>query len=445
MDEPTLFPLPAADGEVGSGGVRGGVPRVVIPERTQVEWRPLALDQLLPSEHRARVVWGFVEGLDLSRLYSRIVAVEGEVGRPAIDPRLLLALWLYATLEGVGSARALDRLCSEHVAYMWLCGGVSVNYHTLADFRVQHSGVLDDLLTQNVAALVHAGVVDLSVIAQDGKKVRASAGASSFRREPRLEWCLKEARRHVRRLRTELDSDPSGPSRRERSARERALRERQERVEAALAGVKEIEQARKEQRRGGSGSGRVSTTDPEARVMKMGDGGYRPAYNVQYATAVSGGVVVGVEVTKSASDMGQLVPMVKQVRRRGFSLPQVLLADGNYAKKADVAELAAPPFGCAVIAPVHKPKTEKRGPYTPHHLDPPGVAAWRERMGTKEAKDLYRQRAATAEWVNAQVHNRGFNQVNVRGQEKVRCVALWHALAHNLLQGQSLLARVAGS
>lgn len=444
MDEPTLFPMPAADAEVRSGTGGVGVPRLVIPERTQVEWRPLALDQLLSSEHRARVVWGFVEGLDLRRLYARIAAVEGEVGRPAIDPRLLLALWLYATLEGVGSARALDRLCTEHVAYMWLCGGVSVNYHTLADFRVEHSGVLDDLLTQNVAALVHAGVVDLAVIAQDGKKVRASAGASSFRREPTLKRCLKEARRHVRRLRSELDFDPTGPSRRERSARERAVRERQERVEAALEGVKELERSREEQRRKGSGSGRVSTTDPDARVMKMGDGGYRPAYNVQYATAVSGGVVVGVEVTNSASDMGQLVPMMKQVRARGFPSPQVLLADGNYAKKADIVELARPPFGCAVVAPVHKPKTGKRGPYTPHHLDPPAVAAWRRRMGTEEAQQLYRQRAATAEWVNAQVHNRGFDRVGVRGQEKVRCVALWHALAQNLLQGQRLLATAAG-
>jgi hypothetical protein len=212
-----------------------------------------------------------------------------------------------------------------------------------------------------------------------------------------------------------------------------------------LAGVKEIERYREEQRRKGAGSGRASTTDPDARVMKMGDGGYRPAYNVQYATAVSGGVVVGVDVTNSASDMGQLVPMVKQLRRRGFSSPGTVLADGNYAKKADIEELAVAPFACEVIAPVHKPKTEKRGPFTPHHLDPPGVAAWRKRMGTEEAKDLYRQRAATAEWVNAQVDNRGFNRVNVRGQDKVRCVALWQALAHNLLQGQHLLAGVAGS
>src|SRR5712691_3152744 len=185
----TLFPLPDAN-------------------QTQLELRPVDLEALLAADHRARVVWEFVEGLELSPLYQAIKAVEGHAGRPAIDPAILMALWLYATLEGVGSARALARLCEEHDAYRWICGGVSVNYHTLADFRVQHPEVLDGLLTTSVAALLAEGVVELTRVAQDGVKIRASAGGASFRREERLVQCLAEATAQVAALREQLEGDP---------------------------------------------------------------------------------------------------------------------------------------------------------------------------------------------------------------------------------------------
>ena len=168
-------------------------PRFQRAERRQIEWRPLSLDQMLPAEHSARQVWASVESLDLSELYRRIRAVEGHVGRDPIDPKILVALWLFATIDGVGSARRLDRLCTEHFAYLWLCGGVSVNYHTLSDFRVQHVEILDRLLTQSVATLLHQGLIALNRVAQDGMRVRASAGSSSFRRRPSLEECLIEA------------------------------------------------------------------------------------------------------------------------------------------------------------------------------------------------------------------------------------------------------------
>ncbi|HEX9359808.1 MAG TPA: IS1182 family transposase [Streptosporangiaceae bacterium] len=409
------------------------------PNRLQVEWQPYALDQLLPPTHRARQVWCFVERLELGALYAGMAAVEGEPGRPAIDPRILLALWLYATLKGVGSARELDRLCTEHRAYQWLCGGVSVNYHTLADFRVHHPAILDDLLTQGVAALVRAGVVDVATLVQDGLKVRAHAGAASFRRASTLQELLQAAQHRVARLRQEVAADPGAASRRHQAAQARATREREQRVQAALAAVGEIEQARVRQRKPKAEEPRASTTDPEARVMKMSDGGYRPAYNVQLATTLRGQVVVGVGVTNAGSDLGQLEPMLKGLHGGALPPPQTVVTDGGYGKKQDIETVSGPPYGCTVILPVQKPKKPGQDPFAPRPRDPPAVAAWRQRMGTPEAQALAKQRGRVAEWVNAQARNRGLMQVRVRGALKVRAIALWQALANNLVQSHRLL------
>lgn len=439
MDEPTLFPLPPTVPATVPQAA-GAVPRVQRPDRAQIEWRPFALDQLLPAEHRARLVWRFVEQLDLSRLYAAIAAVEGAPGRPAIDPQILVALWLYATLEGVGSARALDRLCTEHVAYQWLCGGVSVNYHTLADCRVQHTEILDDLLTQSVAALLHEGLVELAVVTQDGYKVRAGAGAASFHRRGTLQRCLKVARRHVARLRQEVAADPAALTRRQQAARERAGREREQRARAALTHVAELERAKQAQRNRNPRAPRASSTDPEARVMKMSDGGYRPAYNVQWARPLDAPIVVGVDATNAGSDFGQLPPMLAQLQARYGQTPSTVVADGGFAKKADLVTLSAPPYNCTVVAPVQKAKKRDQDPYAPRRRDPPAVAAWRRRMATPAAQALLRQRPGAAEWVNAQVSNRGLIRVLVRGLAKVRAVALGHALAINLLHGHALRA-----
>ena len=197
-------------------------PRVLRPNRAQLEMRPSDLESLLPEDHRARVIWDFVEALDLSALYEGIRSVEGHAGRPAIDPAILVTLWIYATSEGVGSARALERLCESHDAYRWICGGVEVSDHTLSYFRVRHGTVLDDLLTQSVGRLMAEGLVDLSYVSQDGIRVRASAGAASYRRRQKLRICLREAGKQVERLRRELDDDPGasrGGKRRRGSAR----------------------------------------------------------------------------------------------------------------------------------------------------------------------------------------------------------------------------------
>lgn len=428
MPETTLFPIPEPSDSRFSVPA-GGQPRIQAADRSQMEFRMVDLDSLIPLDHRARAVWDFVDRLDLSALYDRIRAVEGGVGRSPIDPKVLLTLWIYATTEGIGSARALNALCESHVAYQWICGGVGVNYHTLSDFRTNHEQVLNDLLTQSVAVLMSQGLVDLKRVAQDGMRVRASAGAASFRREPTLNNCLEEAKAQVEQLRRELEQDPAATNRREKAARERAVGERKERVEEALRQMPEMQAKKKPQERS---EARVSTTDADARVMKMGDGGFRPAFNVEFATDTATQVVVGVEVTNTGSDQGQMSPMVEQIEERYQRCPQEVLVDGGFAKKEDIEKVTA--MGATVYAPVQRPKAQDRDPHVPCAGDSETIAAWRQRMGTQEAKEIYKQRASTAECVNAHCRNRGLYQFLVRGLRKVRSVALWYALAHNCLR-----------
>lgn len=399
------------------------------------------LDDLLPAEHEARAVWDFVAALDLTAWERLVQAVEGRPGRSAIDARILLALWVYATLQGVGSARQLDRLCQEHHAYQWLRGGVGVNYHTLADFRSEHPELLDDLLTRVVAALRAEGLVSLRRVAQDGLRTRADAGAASFRRQATLQRCLQEAEAQVQALRAEAAADPAASQRRQQQARQRAARERQQRVARALAHLPEVAARKKPAQRE---QARASTTDPQAHVMKMADGGFRPAYNVQLATAAGSQVVVGVAVESSGSDMGQLLPMAEQLQRRYGEGPQEMLADGNFAKHTDIEALSGPEHNCTVYAPVPKPRDPAQDRHAPQAGEKAGVTAWRARMGTDQAKAIYRERAATAECVNAQARRCGLRQVRVRGVRKVLAAALLFALAHNVRRALALRAAAQG-
>lgn len=403
----------------------------------------MPLENLLDTDHQARLVWDFCLGLDLTPLYDQIRSRQGGPGHPAIDPRICTSLWLYATLEGVGSARALDWLCENHNAFRWLTGGVSVNYHTLADFRVANVDFLDGLLTHSVAVLREQDLVDLNRVAHDGMRVRACAGAASFRRKQTLEEHLEVARDQVDRLKEELDDDPSASSRRQAAARERAARERQERLEQALARLPELEAKKKPDEKD---KARASTTDPEATVMKMADGGFRPAYNVQYATACDGQVIVGVSVLTTGSDMGQITPMLDQVHERFDVYPDETLNDGGYAKHEDIEQAQAEPRGTIVYTPVPAPKDPKRDRHEPLPDDSEAIAGWRQRMNRDEAKEIYKERAATAECVNAQARNRGLIRLLVRGLGKVKAVALWYAIAHNVRRCFSLrgpLARAA--
>lgn len=430
----TLFPIPESEPPRREVSEVAGAPRLVRPNREQVELRAVDLEGLLPAEHPARAVWEFVESLDLSPLYAQVQSVEGRAGRPATDPRIYVALWLYATVEGVGSARAIERLTGEHDAYRWICGGVSVNHHSLSDFRVQQVEFLDWLLTHSVAVLMSQGLVTLQRVAQDGMRVRASAGAASFRRRPTLGRCLKEAEEQIERLRQELEEDPEATNRRQVAARQRAAEDRHRRVSEALEQMAEVEAKKRSATE--REQARVSTTDPEARVMKMADGGFRPAYNTQFAVDTETQVVVGVDVSNRGTDQGQLVPMLEQLETRYGKRPAQGLVDGGFVALDDIETAAAQ--GTEVYAPVAKPKDPDRDPHTPLPDDAPAVADWRQRMGTDEAKEIYKLRAATAECVNAIARNRGFQRFRVRGKEKARAVALWYAIAHNMMRGLAL-------
>jgi transposase len=406
-------------------------PRYETANRTQVELVPTDLEALLPPGHAARLVWRFVEGLDLSAFYARIRAREGRAGRPPIDPKILIALWLYATIDGVGSAREVDRLCYAHEAYRWIRGGVSVNYHTLSDFRVDHHAALDDLLTQSIASLRHCGVVTLARVAQDGTRVRASAGVGSFRREGTLRACLTEAQRLVARTKRQSEGGRTAAE----AAQARAAADRVARVEEALAELPAVAaaKARTASKRKGRApkEARVSTTDPAARVMKLSDGGYRPAYNVHFATDHVSDLIVGVAVTNVSSDQQELLPMLTQVEQR-VGRPGMWLADGGFVAHEAIDEATA--RGVCVLAPVpRRPGSKDPVPVQPS--DSPAVAAWRQRMQTDEAKQQYRHRGAIAERINADARtHRTLGRLLVRGLPKVHAWVLWFALAHNLMR-----------
>jgi transposase len=437
---------------------RQGPARILQAEREQVELLAVDLDSVLPPDHQARLVWGYVERQDWSELESRIKARGGAPGRRTIDPRILFALWLYATLQGVGSGREIARLSRTHDAYRWICGGVGVNYHALNDFRAENERWFDELLSDNVAALAAIGVITLKRVAHDGVRVRANAGAASFRRRERLNKQLGLARELVRTLKEQVETDPGAASRREQAAREHAAVQREKRIQAALARLPEIEEAKL--RNGAKREdARASTTDAQASVMKMADGGYRPAYNVQYASDCASQMVVGVEVSTVGSDMAQLAPMVEQVQQRVGHAPEQWLVDGGFPAHDQIDAVADK---TEVYAPVPKPRPprDKRdkddgdggqgtsgsdtqdaaktgepvagSEFQPKSGDSPAVAQWRQRMASAEAREIYKYRAATAECVNAQMRNHGLQRMPMRGLLKARATALLHALAHNL-------------
>ena len=331
-------------------------------------------------------------------------------------------------MDGVGSAREVDRLCYSHDAYRWLRGGVSVNHHTVSDFRVAHQAALDDRLTQSIAALLQRGVVTMARVAHDGTRVRGSAGAGSFRHGETLQECLRQARKQVERVQKQADTPVNA---RTAAAQQRAATERLARVEEALAQLPDIQATKDRQRDKRPTEARVSTTDPNARVMKMADGGYRPAYNVQLATDVDSRAIVGLAVTNLGSDRSSLMPMLTQVQARTGRRPAAALVDGGCFTRETITDAAAE--GVRVYAPL---STRRGGPTAkPRRDDSPALREWRQRMGTPDAQEVYKARAATAEWVNADGRtHRTLNTIPVRGLQKVHMWALWIALAHNMVR-----------
>lgn len=438
-DEQLFEGLPEQE-KAPSGG-RGGV-RLRVPERSQIGLQVAALDDLISEDHPVRSVWAFVEGLDLSALYEAIKAREGQPGHPPAAPELMLSLWLWATVDGVGSARQLDRLCRDHLVYRWLCGGVSMNYHSLSNFRLAHMAVLERLLAQGVASMVEAGLVSLATLAQDGLRVRAGAGASSFRRHARLDDLLTAAQMRVERLRAEVETDPAAGDRRQRAAKERGAREREARIAAAQKRMKELEAERERREKTNKKQvakqkePRASTTDADARVMKMADGGWRPAYNMQIISTPEHQVIVAVDIDTSGSDRGLAQPGIEMVHAEGYE-PSNYLVDGGFTKNDDIEWTHAKDVKLWCPAGQTKHGTDS---YAPKKDDSVGVADWRERMRSEEGKAFYRLRAEH-ECINAHARRMGLRQLTLRGKVKARIHLLWFALAHNMMRFLALHAK----
>lgn len=401
------------------------------PDRNQSLMQPCLLEEILPADHQARTIWAVVQKLDLSKFHDVLKARGSDPGRSATDPRLLVALWLYATMEGIGSGREIARLCECQDAYRWLCGGVPVSYHTLNDFRGGHERALDDLFTQVLAVLMHQEVVTVQRIVQDGTKVRANAGAGSFCREGKLREHWAAAKAQVEAVKQWADDAAVAPMR--RAAQERAAREREERIAAALAELPKIQEdkIRSRDKQAMAKAPRASTTDADARVMKMPDNGFRPAYNVQVAVDPHSRAIVGAEVTNARTDTREAGPLREQVERRAGQKVEEHLVDGGYVQKDRIEQAEA--RGTKMYAPVPGARKDARA-YEVKKTDGPGVAAWRRRMAGEEGKGIYSQRGSVVETVNADLKCfRGLSRIMVRGLERVRCQVLWSVLAYNLL------------
>jgi len=409
------------------------------PNRSQLDPNPKTIDELIPGDHPARLVWEMVEGLDMTPLYDQIRAVEGHPGRTPIDPRILTALWLYATMEGIACARELERRCYDCDPFKWLRGGVNVNYHTLSDFRTEQLAWLEQQVVAVVATMRAEGLIDLNQVGQDGLRVRASAGSGSFKKEEKLDERLAEAQQQWDRLQSEF-ANASRESPRRQAAQGRAVRERLDRLQRAKEEVRKVQASREARKKGDGAEARASMTDPECRRMKMPDGGFRPAYNVQFATTLDTLVIVGADVTNAGSDGGQMDPMVYRIETQQGALPQEYYADGGFSTKEDIEQVGQ--RGVVVYTPVkeaEQQQQEGKDPYAPRRGESPELTQWRQRMGTEAGQEKYKQRTK-CEWSNAVSRNHGLYKFVVRGMEKVKAVAWWHALAQNLLRWAALRA-----
>lgn len=444
-----------SDSTVGAVPAVAGAVRLRKPERRQMGWVPQCPDDLVAATHRVRTVAAVVAQLDLAAFGEAIQAREGVAGRDATDPELLVSLWLYGCIRGIGSARELARRCEESAPFRWLCGAVSVNHRMLSDFRTDHGEALDQLFTQVIASLVDQELVSVSRVSQDGVRVRVSAGAASFRREERLRTLLQQSQKHVGELRRQVEESEklSAAARKKKAIQRRVAQDRQRRLEQALAQLPELKQQQQERaERAGQGvygekirkkELRVSSSDPEARVMKMPHGGYNAAYNVQLASDPHSRAILGVEVSNQGTDAAGLsAPMREQVERRSGKKVQQQLLDGGYLRHADIER--AHQQGVELFVPPKGARTDRnRGrELQPKQRDSEAIRAWKQRMASAEGQEIYKQRAATSETINADLRSyRGLTQLTVRGLYKARCVALWCALAYNIVHFATALLK----
>lgn len=484
-------------------------PRLRPINRHQMMLRPVEVEKLVGEDHEVRAIWEFVGRLNLGQYYGEIEAVEGEAGRPAWDPRLMISLWIYAYSKGVSSGREICRLCETDPAYQWLTGMEAVNYHTLCDFRVVHKKALDELFTQILGLLSAEGLITLERVMHDGTKVRACASGDTFRREEKIRGHLEAARQQVEQMGDPRVGEEVSP--RVAKARQRAAREKQERLEKALEELERIRASKTSSAE--KREARASISDPEARVMKQSDGGFAPSYNVQISTDAKERVIVAVGVSQSASDYGELVPAVDRVESNVGQNPEQVVVDGGFISRENILAMSGrevdligsmgtgvsqssgqmkrrgvdvafypEAFRYDAISDTYlcpagkvlryhdedkrvgrtdykyrasigdcqsccfKPKCcpqNTQGRSVVRGVDDPVVVAHKEKMETEEAKQIYRQRGAVAEFPNAWIKDKiGLRQFRLRGVIKVGMEALWACLTYNIKQWIRLRWRV---
>jgi transposase len=499
-EQPVLLDLEPKQEEQTPGGGRHAAepakPRFQAIDREQLSWRMIDVDRLIAEDHPARAIWEFVGKLDLSAYTSKIRAVEGMAGRPPLDPRLMISLWIYAYSNGVGSARAIERLCGHDPAYQWLTGTEVVNAHSLSDFRVEHEAGLKGLFVQVLALLNSDGLITLERVMQDGTKIRASAASDSFRTEKGIQAAIQAAQEHV----DAVDQTPEEETtRRAIKSNERAKRERSQRLQSALEELGKLQEEAKDTQKV-----RVSTTDPEARVMKHAEGGFAPSYNVQLNTDAANGVVVAVDVTQAGNDVQQLTAGVENVEQNLGDKPRQVVADGGYVSRDNIIDMKARGvdfigpqnndvdkgkhlYQCRGISPEYHnskfvydaerdryvcpqgrflpfdskserksfvilryrgeegvcqacpakgqccPKNQKAGRSINRISEFPEVLEFREKMQTEEAREVYRQRSEVAETPNLWIKAKfKLRQFSVRGLRKVGMEALWACITYNI-------------
>ena len=486
-------------------------PRLAAVNRRQLVMRTMDVELLIEEDHPARSIWELVGRLDLSRYYAEIGSVEGRAGREHTDPQVLISLWLYAYSRGISSAREMARRCEYEPAFQWLCGLEPISHRTLSGFRCEQKAALDDLFVQVLGMLSAEGLITLERVTLDGTKIKAHAGGNTFRRQEKLAAHLQAAREQVRRM-EEQAAEEEQMVRRQVAARRRAARQRQSRLEAAVREVERLQREKKEDR--DTFVARASSTDPEAHVMRNGEGGTVPSYNVQLVTDTAHALIVNVEATTDGVDHHQLAPALERCAQTLGCQPGQIVADGDYTNHASVAAAAscgvdfygswqeswkpgerdahgrraaflasAFPYDAGqdcFTCPAGKTLTHRaiqhrehgvrvhvyrapreacrrcalRRPCAPQKArpgwvrsisrleEPAATWAFKAKMATEEAQQIYGQRSRLAEFPHAWIKERcGLRQFRCRGRLKATMEATWAALSYNLTRWFALRRR----
>lgn len=326
MQQPTLINIPEQPEQMPLTSlppqpVTNAAPRLKlrVANRSKLVLTAIALDDMLAADHKARAIVALLDRVDTRAFYSGIRTLEGKAGRSMRDPKTMIAVIVYAYSEGMGSMREVSALTEHDPALMWITGLDPICHTELSEFRREQKAGLDELFASLLTVLDQAKVIDLDQVALDGTRIRTFAGIDTFRRGKTIETKLEQARELVRKL-------ESGE---QEASSERKLRAQQELIERLEACQRELEELKKT-RPDKAAEPRVSTTEPEARVMKTSQDGFVAAYNTQLMTESKNKAIVNVDVTNVSSDGQHLESALEQVKETLGKQPRQVLADGAY-------------------------------------------------------------------------------------------------------------------